>query len=397
MQHVLVAVVVVAALVVGGALVVFPPANHEPNRGRGCVANACLAELSNRDATRLLQLGWNQVNGDPPEEGALHFGGDDVFWIHVNNVNGTVSGDVVGYNFSARRLLSVGTNSDLNEIQAFPSAGRVIYLSEREPWASGIPEAGLMLWRGDTERSITLNADLPGRSVPFGFDGSWVVLRHTWRPGDPSNGLWAYHVDDHRLVQLRSSGTRSDLPEGATGGVQAAGVVGGVVYYAVNWNRSDDSVGMRLLEHDLQANVSRIVYDNQGDDRFAEGERWASRLTVSEKHVAWETTVDLQNRTTRVFLYNRATGATSLVDATGGRPNLGGDWLVYLRNHRDLVGLHIPTGQSVLLLEGGPTSDQSASEAATDGTRVVATIFRLTSSIYETTGQDVYWRMLPHI
>lgn len=377
------------------------PLGHGEDPGRkDCVGQVCQADLKSRDAQVLRErFGWYQINADEWEEVQPQVQGDLVLWNLARSVRGDIHGDTYAFNLSSQTVIPVEVEDYYHTTRPYLAAARGIY---RQDWREGAPEPPgpgyLVLWDSSTDEKRRLDVGLGGGQIAEGFDGSWVVFDNRGSEDKSDNGVWAFYVDDGRLVKLYSPLPNGRLSNGDSEWQISAAVAEGKAYYAVNRN---DTVGGRnasVYRVDLATNEALEV---SFSDAYTIG-----RMAAGGGFVAWETTVQTGQRSS-VYVWTAATGEARWIstdaDGLAGFPGAGGDWATFWYHSLDtgatgLAAVHVPTSKRFNLLNTtNQAGDFGVQVSDTDGVRVVAVVSRLTTKVFESGGRDLYWRELPEV
>lgn len=363
---------------------------------RQCIAETCTPDTQSQDYLYALnEYGLHQVSDSPKEEWGPLIEGDLISWQTTRIENGVYVSDILGWDVAKRELIDVGVSGCHHQTLNYQSGGRVVFV--QEPATDCAPDYPsrqyMVVWDHESRESRVIEDGLGGKPFPKAFDGSWVVFMIRGSTNESENGYWAHNVDDGRQMFLHAIYPGNKKPDGSYETVHDASVSQESAFINIfkASEEEDGPVSAVIEEHNLESGESVEVVNMPG---------WQfNRMDASERYVVW-TAIEADYN---LGVYDRLTQEAWIADnaesAHVSFPRTGGNWAVFDYNLPDagspIYGYHIPSRTMHELI---PDDDDVGSQTTdTDGTRLVAKLFRMSNRHFDTTGVDVYWMDLPEV
>lgn len=356
----------------------------------GCFGVVCPSDPESRNArVPLEQWGLRQVTNASGGPSRPQVEGDLLTWQAGSDSleRFLVRSDILGFNISSGELLLLGVGSAYNQVLHYQSAGRVVFAEEPREGARGgaRPSYLVLVDTRDMSRRV-LETGMGGEAEPSAFEGSWLLFRNRGgpKPAD-TNGLWALHVDDGRMMRLYApvpdEGGREEI-------LWEAAVSGRHAYLGI----------LVLVSDPRQRNFSIVKIDLESGQRSLFFQRDGFQLTsleASASHLLWGEVAPETEPS--VWLSPQSHAAPEQINRPEDRRAIGGSigqhWITYQIEDFSIVGFNLERRQHVDLLPS--STDTGFGPSSTDGARLLVALYRNSKTLYDDSRSDGYWMPLP--
>lgn len=253
--------------------------------------------------------------------------------------------DLYALDFATGKIIPFGTSD--KEWAFVPRIhGNQVLFGVENKIMQGLDRFSLWMWSLENQTKWKLPIDLEGDKHPgAGFDGEWVMFSNMLRTFRAVE-LWAYNVEEGRLLQLFQPEPRNRHENGSYETVRTPVLHNGVAYYTVLWHHGDVSNSWTdIYATDLETNTTTHIKRLPGIQvNFMDVS--SSYIVYSNDKEAWPISL---NDTSSESL------ALPKTKETNHSPQIAEQWTFYVSRDglvQDLISFNLETGSQKTLIQG---------------------------------------------